>query len=103
MASSFNAGDVTLAAATAVRLSTLLIAEGFLGNFIGAFLDINSKALTDVFQGSSASVDATTGRPIPVGTSMQRVASAPRWCVDPSRIWLFSTAGGSISVTFETF
>lgn len=99
----YIAGDVTLAAATAVRLSTLLIAEGYAGNFIGAFLRISSQALTDVFQGSTSSVSATVGTPIPVGTHSDRVAGAPRWCVDPSRIWLFSTAGGSIGVVFETF
>lgn len=99
----YIAGDVTLPAGSAVRLSSLLVTEGYLGNFIGAFLQISSLALTDVFQGSTSSVSATVGTPIPVGTHSIRQANAPRWCVDPSRIFLFSTAGGSIGIVFETF
>lgn len=99
----YIAGDVTLPAGSATRLSTLLITEGYTGNFIGAYLQISSQALTDVFQGSSSSVSATVGTPIPVGTHSIRQAGTGRWCVDPSRIWLFSTAGGNIGVVFETF
>lgn len=103
MPSSYTFGDVTLPAGSSVRLSSLMVTEGYTGNFIGAFLRISSQALTDVFQGSTSAVSATVGTPIAVGTHSDRAAAAPRWCVDPSRIWLFSTAGGSVGVVFETF
>lgn len=102
MPGTYDFGDLTLAAATAERLSTLLIAEGYTGNFIGAFLEIDPQALADVYHGSSSAVDATVGRAFN-GNIYTRQATAPRSCVDPSRIWLFSTGGGSVGVTFETF
>lgn len=102
MPSVFDAGTVTLTALTAAQLSTLMVTEGYTGNFIGAFLEIDPQALVDVYHGADATVDATTGRSFNANI-YTRQAMSPRTCVDPSRIWLYSTGGGDVGVTFETF
>lgn len=95
MARAFDKATVTLAAATAQNLAALLLAEGYTGSMVGAFLEMDAGALSDVFHGGDNTVDAATGRPL---TAYNRTAPP---VVDPSRIWLFSTGGGDIEVTFE--
>lgn len=97
MARAFNRADVTIAAITATNLAAILAAEGFTGSMVGAFLEIDPGVIAgDLFMGDSASVDATIGRPLTAPFSR----SAPP-VVDPSRIWLYSVAGGEFAVTFE--
>lgn len=96
MGQAYDKSTLTLTALTAHRLSDLLAAEGYTGSMIGSFLELeDSGGLGDVYHGDSASVDAATGRSLTV-----YVRTSPP-VVDPSRIWLFSTAGGNISCTFE--
>lgn len=96
-------GPITLTAATATRLSTALVAAGYTGSMIGKFLDFNSLALADLFHGSSSAVSAVTGRALGAGLSWRREAQSPRLCVDAASVWLFSTGGGALTVTFESF
>lgn len=98
MAQAFSKSTVTLAVATAQNLAALLAAEGYTGSMAGSFLEIEDNVpLGDVFWGGDNTVDAATGRPLTVPFSR----TAQMGAVDPSRIWLFSTAGGDISVSFE--
>lgn len=96
---------ITLAAATATRLSAALAAAGYTGRMVGKFLEIDDFALTDLRRGDSSSVSATVGVPISgVNNGIyRREASDPSAAVDSGAIWLFSTAGGDIGVTFESF
>lgn len=92
----YDKSTLTLAAATAQRLSDLLVAEGYSGSMLGAFLELEDvNSLGDVYHGSASTVSATTGRALTIFTR-----SAPP-CVDPCSIWLFSTAGGDIACTFQ--
>lgn len=95
MAQSFDRQTLTLAAATAERLSDLLAAEGYTGSMVGQFLELEDvSSLGDVVHGDSSAVVLATGRPL---TLFSR--SAPE-TVDPGAIWLFSTGGGDIACTF---
>lgn len=99
------ANKITLGAATATRLSTALLAAGYLGSMVGAFLEIDDFALTDLRRGDSSAVSATVGTPISgVNNGVYRRESTDvRGAIDPARIWLFSTTGGDIGVTFEPY
>lgn len=99
------ADKITLVAATATRLSTALAAAGYAGRMIGNFLEIDDFALADLRRGDASDVSATVGVPISGvnGGVFRRESSDPAAPVDPSRIFLFSTAGGDIGVTFESF
>jgi len=103
MAQRFSSSQVTLAAATAARLSDLLAAEGYTGRMLGKYLQIHAGALADLFQGHSSSVSATNGVPIPVAAPYIREAGGPEVAIDPGSIWLFSTGGGDIRVIFESY
>lgn len=94
----FGKSTVTLAAATAQRLSDLLVAEGYTGSMIGAFMELSPLALTDVYYGNDSTVSATTGRKMDDPISRQGFFGR---AVDPGSMWLFSTAGGDIEVSFE--
>jgi hypothetical protein len=95
MAQAFNRSTLTLAAATAQRLSDLLAAEGYTGSMVGQFLELEDvNSLGDVYVGDSSSVSAANGR---VLTIFSR--SAPD-VVDPGAIWLISATGGDIACTF---
>lgn len=96
-------GLITVPAATASRLSTLMVAAGYTGNFIGAHLEVASQAVADLFHGPTSGVTSANGRALAAGATLLRQAQASRWCVDPSRIWLISATGGVIGVSFETF
>lgn len=98
MAKGFASSQVTLAAATAQNLAALLAAEGYTGSMAGARLWIHANALTDVFRGHDNTVSATNG--IDIDANDPFILEYPP-VVDPSRIWLFSTGGGDISVSFE--
>lgn len=95
MAIGFDKSTVTLAPNTAARLSDLLVAEGYTGSMVGAFLEIDAGALTDVYHGGDSSVSSTTGRLLSTF-----VRTAPP-VIDPGGIWLKSATGGDIEVTFE--
>lgn len=99
------ADKITLVAATATRLSTALAAAGYTGSMIGSFLEIDDFALADLRQGDASDVSATVGVPVSGvnGGIFRRESSSPQAPVDPSRIWLFSTAGGDIGVVFESY
>lgn len=96
---------ITLPAATATRLSTALAAAGYAGRMLGKFLMIDDLALTDLRRGDSSSVSATVGVPVSGVNNgiFQRESSSPEGSIDPGGIWLFSTTGGDIAVTFESF
>jgi hypothetical protein len=96
---------ITLAAATATRLSDALAAAGYTGNMIGSFLQIDDLALTDLRRGDSSSTSATVGTPISGvnGGIYTRQAAHQAAPVDPSRIWLFSATGGDCTITFEPY
>jgi hypothetical protein len=102
MAKSFT-GVITLGAGTATRLSDALAAAGYAGSMVGAFLQIDDLALTDLRMGDSSSVSASVGVPISAvnGGIFQRTASGK--AIDPGAIWLFSTAGGNIAVVFTPY
>lgn len=104
MAQAF-ANKITLAAATATRLSTALAAAGYAGRMVGKFLEIDDFALTDLRRGDSSSVSATVGVPISGvnGGIFRREAASLEGAVDPGGLWLFSASGGDIGVTFESF
>lgn len=96
------ADKITLVAATATRLSTALAAAGYAGSMIGSFLEIDDLALADLRRGDASDVSATVGTPISgVNGGIFRREGSRLAPVDPSRIWLFSTTGGDIGVTFE--
>lgn len=95
MAKSFDRADVTVPAATAVNLATLMTTEGYTGHFAGSFLEIDAQGVSDLLRGESSADVATKGRPCG-----QFSRTAPP-VVDPSRIWLYSTTGGEIGITFE--
>lgn len=103
MAQGYAKSTLTLAAATAQRLSDLLAAEGYTGRMLGKFLRIHPGALTDVFRGTDNTVSATTGVPVTSTIPYQRESNSPQAVIDPGNIWLFSTAGGDVQVTFESF
>ncbi len=98
-------GNITLGAGAATRLSAALATAGYTGSMIGALLQIDDLALTDLRYGHANTVSAIVGTPISGvdGGIFKRQAQAPSASVDPSRIWLFSTAGGAITVVFEPF
>lgn len=104
MAQTF-ANKITLTAAAATRLSTALAAAGYTGRMVGKFLEIDDLALTDLRRGDSSSVSATVGVPISGANNgiYRREATSPEGAVDPGALWLFSTTGGDIAVTFEAF
>lgn len=94
------ANKITLVAGTATRLSAALAAAGYTGSMVGRFLEIDDYALTDLRRGDSSSTSATVGTPISgVNGGVYRRETG---VIDPGGIWLFSTAGGDIGVTFET-
>lgn len=93
------ANKITLVAATATRLSDALVAAGYTGRMIGKYLMIDDYALADLRRGDSSSVSATVGTPISGVDSGVYVRDTE--VIDPGGIWLFSTAGGDIGVTFE--
>jgi hypothetical protein len=94
------ANKITLAAGTATRLSAALATAGFTGPMVGKFLEIDDYALADLRRGDSSSVSATVGTPISgVNGGVYRRETG---VIDPGAIWLFSTAGGDIGVTFES-
>lgn len=95
MSKAFNSSTATVPAATAISVAELLAAEGYTGSMVGIFLQIDKQALATLFMGHDSTVDAATGRAVTVFTRTSPPA------VDPSRIWLFSTAGGEIGLTFE--
>lgn len=99
------ADKITLAAGTATRLSDALIAAGYTGSMIGSFLEIDDFALTDLRRGDASDVSATIGTPISGvnGGIYRRESGHPGAPVDPGRIYLFSTTGGDIGVTFEPY
>lgn len=99
------ANKITLVAATATKLSDALAAAGYAGSMIGSFLEIDDLALADLRRGDSSSVSATVGTPISGvnGGIYRRESGHPSAPVDPGRIWLFSTTGGDIGVTFEPY
>lgn len=97
----YDKSTLTLAAATAQCLATLLIAEGYTGSMIGKFLELEDvNSLGDVYHGDNTSVGATTGR---ILTLYSRTSGSPQQAVDANGVFLFSTAGGDISCTFEPF
>lgn len=98
MAKGFASSQVTLAAATATNLAALLAAEGYAGSMIGGRLFIHANALTDLFYGHDNTVSATNG--IDIDANDPYILTHPP-VIDPSRIWLFSTGGGDISVSFD--
>lgn len=96
MAVAYDTKTLTLAVATAQNLVAILLAEGYTGSMIGAFLELEDiNGLGDVFHGGSSAVSAANGSPLTLYTR-----TAPP-AVDPARIWLFSTAGGDIRCIFE--
>lgn len=98
MARAFDKSTVSLTALTAHRVSDLLVAEGYTGRMVGAFLEIeDAGGLGDVYHGDDNAVDATTGRLLTLFTR----SATPGAAVDPSRYWVYSTGGGDISITFE--
>lgn len=99
MAKGFSIGTLTLAVGTAQNLAALMLAEGYTGSMVGGYLQIHTKALTDVFMGHDSTLTAANGRDLDSEAKPFTRQAPP--AVDPSRIWLFSTAGGDISVTFE--
>lgn len=90
------ADKITLVAATATRLSAALAAAGYAGHMAGGYLLIDDLALTDLRRGDDSDVSATVG--VAVAGTWERTAPP---AIDPGGIWLFSTAGGDISVTFN--
>lgn len=103
MAKSYMKATFTLTALTALNLAAGLVTEGYTGNMIGKYLEIHPKALTDVFYGDAATVDAATGIPIVAANPLVRESPSNTASIDPSQYWLFSTGGGDISVHFEAF
>jgi hypothetical protein len=103
MAQRFSRSNLTLVAATPARLSDVLAAEGYAGRMIGKHLNIHPGALADLFVGDSSSVSAANGVPITTTLPYVREAGSPELAIDPGSIWLFSTGGGDIRVTFESF
>lgn len=99
------ADKITLVAATATRLSDALAAAGYTGSMIGSFLEIDDFALADLRRGDASDVSAAVGVPISGvnGGVYRRESGHQAAPVDPSRIWLFSTTGGDIGVTFESY
>lgn len=98
MAAGYDKTTLTLAAATAQRLSDLLAAEGYTNSMCGAFLELEDvNSLGDVYHGSSSTLDATNGRSLTIYTRRKEGDSV----VDPSRIFLYSVGGGDIAATFE--
>lgn len=99
------ADKITLPAATATRLSTALTAAGYTGRMIGSFLEIDDFALADLRRGDGSDVSATVGVPVSGvnGGVYRRESADPSAPIDPGRIWLFSTVGGDIGVTFESY
>lgn len=96
MGQAYDKATLTLAVATAQRLSDLLAAEGYAGSMVGAFLELEDvNSLGDVVHGDSSSVVLATGRTLTIFTR-----TAPP-AVDPGAIWLFSTGGGDIACTFQ--
>lgn len=101
MPNRFESSTVTLAAATAQRLSDLLVAEGYTGSLVGKFYEIDPQTLADVYRGADATVNATNGRPMTVPYS--RTATSPQLPADVAGVFLYSTLGGDIGVTFEAY
>lgn len=101
MAKSYMKATFTLPAGSSVNLLAQLIAEGFDGGGLAKYLLIHPKALTDVFYGSASTVSATTGIPILTTSVLVRAAGHNSVTIDLSSFWLFSTAGGDISVHIE--
>ena len=99
------ADKITLVAATATKLSDALAAAGYAGSMIGSFLEIDDLALTDLRRGDASDVSATVGVPVSGvnGGIHRRESGHPGAPVDPSRLYLFSTTGGDIAVTFEPY
>lgn len=99
------ADKITLVAATATRLSSALAAAGYTGRMLGKFLEIDDFALADLRRGDASDVSATVGVPISGvnGGVFRRDSNDPSAPVDPGALWLFSTAGGDIGVTFESY
>lgn len=97
----YDKSTMTLAAATAASLSSLLIVEGYTGSMIGKFMELEDvNSLGDVYHGDNSAVSASTGR---ILTLFSRTSGSPQQAIDANGIWLFSTAGGDISCTFEPF
>lgn len=91
---------ITLVAATATNLAAALVAAGYTGSMMGKFLEIDDLALTDLRRGDSASVSGSVGTLISgVNAGIFR-REANGGTVDAHGIWLFSTAGGAITVSF---
>lgn len=102
MAKGFAKSTVTLAAGVAARLSDLLLAEGYTGSMVGKYLWIDDPAIGDLRRGADSAVDATEG--IPIATSVPYIRRGkPGLAIDPGSIWLFSTIGGDISVSFDPY
>lgn len=99
MAKAFNRANATIAAATATNLAAILVAEGYTGRMTGSFLEIDPGVLPDLYMGDSSSVDATIGRLLAAPFARNGSSAG---VVDPSRIWLYSTAGGEFGLTFES-
>lgn len=90
---------ITLSAATATNLAAALAAAGYTGSMVGGFLEIDDFALTDLRRGDSSSVSATVG--VPISGVNNGIYRRDVGTVDPGGIWLFSTTGGDIGVTFH--
>lgn len=90
---------VTTVGAAAERLSTLMIAEGYSGSFLGNFLQIQAPAAASVFWGSDSSVDAT-GNEISAGET--QFLPSNKGIVDPNLYWLFTAATQEVPINFQS-
>lgn len=90
---------VTTVGGAAERLSTLMIAEGYTGSFLGNFLQIQAPAAASVFWGSDSAVDAT-GNEISSGES--QFLPSNKGIIDPSLYWVFTAATQEVPISFQS-
>lgn len=90
---------VTTVGAAAERLSTLMIAEGYTGSFLGNFLQITAPNAASVYWGSDDSVDAT-GNEIPTGAS--QFLPSNKGIIDPALYWIFTAATQEVQIAFQS-
>jgi hypothetical protein len=95
MARDFN-GKLTLAAATATNLLTLLKAQGFNSTPMAGEVTIK-EAGADIYRGNSSAVTTANGELIAAGAADTERAAFPNF-IDLTNIWLFSTPGTTFSI-----
>lgn len=89
---------VTTVGAAAERLSTLMIAEGYTGSFLGNFLQIQAPAVS-VYWGTDSSVDAT-GNEIQAGDT--QFMPSNKGIIDPALYWIFTAATAEVPIAFQS-